>query len=152
MRLVSGCREIETAPYLVGKGLLREHHDLEMARWFSQVADNPAWAVADETEAFAQGLQAAAPLAQAGQAQRQDMLIPTSTMTFSRPSSIEPGWLRFYDKLLNAWKAGKVLYNPATWSRNVISNFILADMVADLSAPPAGCVQGGRTGHPAERP
>lgn len=34
------------------------------------------------------------------------------------------GW----DKMLNAWKAGKTIYNPAYHVRNVISNQILSDM------------------------
>jgi len=34
------------------------------------------------------------------------------------------GW----DKLLNAWKAGKTIYNPAYHIRNVVSNQILSDM------------------------
>lgn len=53
--------------------------------------------------------------------------LPSSIIDYiNRTSDIKKvtGW----DKMLNAWKAGKTIYNPAYHVRNVISNQILTDM------------------------
>lgn len=124
--------EIETAPYLVGKGLLEQYHDRELARWFGQVADNPAWAVADQAQAAEKGFRQLPESRKLGRLSGM-WVDPYIHDDIQQAINLSGPWGRFYDGLLNAWKAGKVLYNPATWSRNVMSNFILADMVADLS-------------------
>ncbi|MEW6016504.1 MAG: hypothetical protein AB1760_00355 [Pseudomonadota bacterium] len=42
------------------------------------------------------------------------------------------GWQQLSSKLVGAWKFGKVILNPATWVRNIMSNFLLADAIAGL--------------------
>ncbi len=41
-------------------------------------------------------------------------------------------WQRLSSKLVGAWKYGKTILNPATFARNAMSNFLLADAVAGL--------------------
>lgn len=42
------------------------------------------------------------------------------------------GWQQLSSKLVGAWKYGKVILNPGTWGRNIMSNFLLADAIAGL--------------------
>ena len=124
--------EIEAAPYLVGKGLLEQYHDRELARWFGKVAENPEWSTEDAAEAASRGFKQLPQSPKLGHLSGR-YVDPYIYDDIDQAVTMQHWALKTYDKILSAWKAGKVLYNPATWSRNVMSNMILADMVADLS-------------------
>lgn len=55
------------------------------------------------------------------------LAIPTEVADYvSKVKTVTP--MTTYDKLLNAWKAGKTIWNPAYHARNIVSNQILSDM------------------------
>lgn len=53
--------------------------------------------------------------------------LPTSIIEYINKTS-EVKKVTGWDKMINAWKAGKTIYNPAYHVRNLVSNQILSDM------------------------
>ena len=53
--------------------------------------------------------------------------LPSSIIEYINKTS-EVKKVTGWDKMLNAWKAGKTIYNPAYHIRNVLSNQVLSDM------------------------
>ncbi len=97
-------------------------YDIETARAFRRIAQNPEWVSATEREGFK-----AIPNSKkygdlAGKWIRGDLFPEIETIVHTRS---EIG--RMYDRLLGLWKFGKTALNPATHGRNIFSNVILAD-------------------------
>jgi hypothetical protein len=133
------------APERVLKGLSEETHDAEMMRMFVKISKRPEWAVdAGTWEEIMAGEKKGSPGVDYSRFKpmpaSSDKLGPLAGMM------VDPGIfddinqaveqrgdvLKVYDELLSLWKTGKVVWNPASQCRNIMSGFILADM-GDLS-------------------
>jgi len=115
--------EIKEAGYPTAKGIAQLYQAIEMSKFFKQVAKNPQWFSKTAKEGF--------------------IRLPSSRTlgTLKDGYVIEPiyndisQWVRIASKgekiarqALGTWKYFKVVLNPATHARNMMSNVILADL------------------------
>jgi len=130
--------EIKQAPYLVYKGLSEEYHDMFMMQMFNRIAENRKWAISPKEWDNVMNIKARAKLRE----HYKDFkpLPMTDRLGKLSGAMVDPYiWddlneavkhvseiLKVYDKIMNWWKIGKVPFNPATQSRNCLSNLILA--------------------------
>ena len=131
--------EIEQAPFLAYKGLSEESHDVELMKMFVEISKNKNWAISPEEWANIQTVKGRQKLIK-----KYENFKPLPTTEKLGPLSgalvdpyiwddlnqaveIKGDLLKAYESLLSLWKTGKVVYNPATQARNIISNSILAD-------------------------
>ncbi|MFW5930979.1 MAG: hypothetical protein ACOCQI_04420 [Desulfosalsimonas sp.] len=126
-----------STPKLVMKGISEEAHDAELMRMFVRVANNPKWAVpVDQWESYIGtdpevDYEAFKPMPT-----NTDKLGPLAGMMvdpyiyddLNQAVEQRSDVLKVYDELLSLWKTGKVVWNPASQSRNMMSGFILANM------------------------
>lgn len=131
--------EIQKAPYLVYRGLSEETHDLELMRMFQEVAKNKDWSISAEHLAQIRSNPAMADLVPKYENFKpmpvSDKLGPLSSKLIdpyiwddlNQAVVLRSDLIKAWDKALSLWKTGKVVYNPATQFRNLLSNSILAD-------------------------
>jgi diguanylate cyclase (GGDEF)-like protein len=129
----------KATPELVMKGLSEETHDVELMRMFSAIAGNDKWAVPanmwnaymDDDPATYGNFKPMSPSDKLGPL--AGMMVDPYIYDYLNATIDQRNELgRMYDELLRLWKTGKVVYNPASQCRNIMSGIILADM-GDLS-------------------
>lgn len=131
--------EIKRAPYLVYKGLSEETHDAELMKLFVQVSKNKNWAILPEELLNIKAIKSRQHLVEKYESFKPlpvtDKLGPLSGALvdsyiwddLNQAVAIRSDAIKAWDKILTLWKTGKVVYNPATHCRNILSNIILAD-------------------------
>ncbi|HEC61639.1 hypothetical protein LCGC14_1020560 [marine sediment metagenome] len=136
--------EIKEAPYLVYKGLSAETRDVELMRMFTKISENRDWAISPEEWANIQNIESRAHLLKKYESfkplPKSDKLGPLSGALvdpyiwddLNQAVKVEGDFIKAWDSVLRLWKTGKVVYNPATQVRNMLSNIVLADF-SDLS-------------------
>ena len=135
--------EIEQAPFLAYKGLSEESHDVELMKMFVEISRNKKWAISPEEWANIQAVKSRRHLIERYENFKPlpvteklgplfgSLVDPYIWDDLNQSVEIRSDILKAYEGLLALWKTGKVVYNPATQARNIISNAILADF-ADL--------------------
>lgn len=117
--------------YAVTKTIGDLTYDIETAKAFRRLAQNPEWVSATEPTIGKAGFKWVPGHTDAlklkygdlaGKWIRKDIFDEVNVITETRGE-----WQRVYDRLLGMWKFGKTALNPATHGRNVFSNVILAD-------------------------
>lgn len=115
--------EIKEPAYPVARGIAQLTHDVETAKLFHAVADNPSWSSIKAVEGFTkmESTKRLGPLA--GKWVHPEIARDINEM-IRVPTYAE----KVYKDILHAWKFGKVVLNPATHARNMMSNAILMDL------------------------
>jgi len=116
--------------YAVSNTISDLTYDIETAKAFRRIAQNPEWVVGKvplDTKGWkwVPGQTKELQLRYGDLANkwvRNDIFDEINTITETRGQ-----WARLYDRLLGSWKYGKTALNPATHGRNIFSNVILAD-------------------------
>ncbi len=113
--------------YAVSKTIGDLTHDIETAKAFRRLAQNPEWVSVTEKSGFkwVPGQTEAMKRKYgdlAGKWIRKDIFDEVNVITETR-NEVQ----RVYDRLIGMWKFGKTALNPATHGRNIFSNVILAD-------------------------
>lgn len=117
--------EIKEPAFPVAKGLMQQAHDIELAKLYKFVDDQPGWA----SKTWTQGLsKKALPDTKAYGALRGKHVHPKIFSDVTELHRVRGNVEQTYDAAIGAWKLGKVVLNPATHMRNKISNKILLDM------------------------
>jgi len=132
-------RRIRQAPYLVYKGLSSESHDVELMKMFVAVSENKKWAISPKE---LQTMRSIKTRAAAAEKYKDFKPLPVSERLgplsgamvdpyiwddLNQTVAITNDWVKAWDNVVRLWKTGKVVYNPATQVRNMLSNTILAD-------------------------
>jgi len=125
--LLEALGEIKEAGYPTAKGLTQMHKTVETAKMFKQVAANPEWAVATETEAIARGFKHITKNKALGELSDK-YVHPEIWNDIQQITKVSTAFEKWWRGSLGAWKYGKVIANPSTHFRNLMSNSILADM------------------------
>lgn len=113
--------EITEPAYPVAKGIAEITKDVETAKLFKEVADNPEW-----SSATAQGDYVLLEGKKLG-ALNGKYVHPEIARDIQEINKM-PGMVeRIYNDLLSKWKFGKVVLNPATHFRNMMNNSIFLD-------------------------
>lgn len=94
------------------------------AELFNTVAKNPEWAASSNLT----GKMIQMPKTPNMGGLSGKWVIPEIAEDINGIIAVKSQALRVYDKALSAWKFGKVVLNPATHSRNIMSNTMLLDM------------------------
>lgn len=118
--------------YPVAKGIMQIAHDVAFARFFNRVAENPEWAVPSLDNLWMQGRNPADFV----QLPKSPRLGKLSEMYVQKYMAEELNgiirrrgeWDRLVGQLVSEWKIGKVILNPSTHARNMMSNAILAHL------------------------
>ncbi len=115
--------EIETPGMPAAKAIMQMTHTVETAKLFNSIAKNPNWASPAYKEGWVmlEGKKAFGNLS--GKWVHPEIARDLNDIT-RIPGTAEKMW----GKALGAWKFGKVVLNPATHSRNLMSNSILLDL------------------------
>jgi hypothetical protein len=116
---------IETAPYPASKAMGVQTSDLRKAKLYEAIADEPTWTIKPgkgvKIPANYEIVQNEAFGALHGMAVRKDILSDLNEIEETRT-----WFVRNWDKMMSLYRTGKAVWNPATQSRNFISNVILA--------------------------
>jgi hypothetical protein len=125
--------EIKEPAYPVARGIAQLTHDVETAKLFREVADNPEWASDTVKEGFVQLSGQAKKLGKLANKYVHPEIARDINEMVRVPETVE----RVYKDLLGKWKFGKVVLNPATHVRNLIGNSIMLDQSGvDLAQQP----------------
>ncbi len=117
--------EIKEPAFPVTKGLMQQAHDIELAKLYKFVDEQPGWA----SKVWEQGLsKKSLPDTKAYGALRGKYVHPKVFADVTELHRVKGNVEQTYDAAIGAWKLGKVVLNPATHMRNKISNKILLDM------------------------
>jgi len=120
--------EILTPGYPVAKGITQLTHDIELARWFNGIAENPEWSILKGVEGPIPG-----GFKQLGENKKLGNLseayvhpeiytdLNEAVRIYTTPEKVRR-------KSLGAWKFGKVILSPKTHVRNMVSNSVLAHL------------------------
>lgn len=128
--------EITKPAYPVAKGLAEVDDAVENARLFKAVSENRAWATSDEAYATANGWKQI-PKTKAYGDLSGKYVDPYIAKDIESITQAKGDAQRIYEKGLSLWKFGKVILNPATHFRNMMSNAILMDLGGvDLARQP----------------
>jgi hypothetical protein len=121
--------EILEPGYPVAKGLSAVIHDVETSKLFNFVADNKAWTVSPEN------------MVELGKDPKKYTLMPTTTKLGRLSGQYVDKYIaselnqmtksvgelsKLSRRLVSEWKVFKVIFNPPTHGRNMISNSMLA--------------------------
>lgn len=119
--------EILTPGYPVAKGISQLTHDIEMAKFFKGIADNPLWAAAKKAEIIPEGFKQLpsnkklGPLSEAHVHHEIYQDIQETVRIMETPEKV-------WRQLLGVWKIGKIV-NPKTMARNLFGgNVILSHL------------------------
>ncbi|MCK4328798.1 hypothetical protein KAX02_03040 [candidate division WOR-3 bacterium] len=130
--------EIKKAPRLVYKGLSDAIHDIFMMEMFNKVAENKDWTISPQqlsvinsgkNEKLILKYKDFKPLPvtlKLGKLSGQ-LVDPYIWDDLNQAVIVTNDMIKAWDSVLRLWKTGKVVYNPATQCRNMLSNTILAD-------------------------
>ena len=119
-----GMGEILEPAYPVAKGIAELTHDVETAKLFRHVANNPVWSSDVPKEGFVQLTGTAKKLGRLASKYVHPEIARDINQLVKVPNIVD----QTYSELLQYWKFGKVVLNPATHSRNLMSNSILLDL------------------------
>jgi hypothetical protein len=129
-------------PEEVLRGLSDEAHDAEMMKMFNRIAENPDWAISPE-----EYLEIQARAKEKGKDTPKSrkyaefravpdgiklgklsgfLVSPEIFEELQEGVEVRSDMLKAYDEAMQFWKYGKVVLNPATHMRNVMSNAVLA--------------------------
>ena len=130
--------EIEEAGYPTAKGITEITGDVETAKLFNFVADNPDWTILkpkgftrfDEGDLLALGLNPKefTPMPESPKLGQLSGAFVNKYIAEDLNKIIRPKteWQKVSSGLISEWKWNKVVANPATHGRNIMSNFILS--------------------------
>lgn len=125
--------EIKEPAYPVAKGIAQLTHDIETAKMFKAVAENPEWASIAPKAGFIQLTGTKRKLGALADKYVHPEIARDLNEVVRTPEIAE----KFYKDLLSKWKFGKVVLNPSTHARNMMSNSILLDLSGvDLAQQP----------------
>lgn len=117
--------EIKEPAYPVIKRLIQTGSDIETAKLFHFAAKHPKWV----SSAWQKGLvKTALPNTKMYGTLRGKYVAPQIYKDVTELMRIRGNFEAYYDTLIGGWKAGKVIWNPATHFRNIFSNSILLDL------------------------
>lgn len=116
---------------LWAKGVSDLEHDIAIGKTIKFVADNPNWVSDVPKEGFVKLVKKGKALEDrfmrvsgiGNKYVHQEIAADLREMILTKSD-----WRKFFDQMTSLWKIGKTAYNPATHSRNIVSNAILADM------------------------
>lgn len=117
--------EIKEPAYPVTKRLIQQSHDIETSKLFEQAARNPEWTSDNWLPGFAEK---ALPDTKSLGALRGKFVLPRIYDDITEMTKVKNKFEQVYDTAIGAWKAGKVILNPASHFRNKMSNKILLDL------------------------
>jgi len=120
--------EIETAGYPTAKGLSQLTQAVTRSKFFKTVSQNPEWTSKVAKEGYEQLPQSE----KLGKLSGQYVLSPIANDIQQWIKTKQP-IEKVLHKITAWWKFGKVVANPATVSRNAMSNVVLAHTIGDLS-------------------
>lgn len=115
--------EIKRPEYPVTKRLIQEASDIETGRLFNVINRIKGWTSVSGGPGFKQLPESKGFGVLSGKFVKNK--IYDDIVEMKRFRSNFEAW---YDSMIGTWKAGKVLWNPATHARNMISNSILLDL------------------------
>lgn len=115
--------EIKQPAYPVAKGLAQTRQAIETEKMYRTVASNPRLASPVAKEGFVELPKTKNYGSLAGKHVHPEVARDMTEMHAAK-STAE----KVYDRTIGMWKFGKVVLNPATHFRNVMSNSILADL------------------------
>ncbi|MEK6879834.1 MAG: hypothetical protein AABY22_09520, partial [Nanoarchaeota archaeon] len=115
--------EIKEPSFPVARGIAQLTHDVETAKLFRTVSENPEWSSDIAKEGFIQLTGTAKKLGKLSNKYVHPEIARDINELINTPSNAE----KIYNDLLSKWKFGKVVLNPATHARNFMSNSILLD-------------------------
>lgn len=124
--------EILTPGYPVAKGIAQLTHDVEMARWFTGIAQNREWAlpkklIKELDKAIPKDWKQLPSNKKLGQLS-ESYVHPEIFADLQQTIRIMETPERIWRKSLGAWKFGKVILSPKTHVRNLMSNSVLAHL------------------------
>ena len=115
--------EIKHPEYPVTKRLIQEASDIETGRLFNTISKTEGWTSVSGGPGFKQ-----LPVSK-GYGILSGRFVKTKIYDdVTEMMRFRGNFEAFYDSIIGTWKAGKVLWNPATHARNMISNSILLDL------------------------
>jgi len=115
--------EIIEPAYPTAKAVGQMTQMTETAKLFNSVAANPEWVSDVAVEGFEK-----LPVTDALGKLSGKYALKSIADDVNDITRIDPKMFQAYKKALGYWKAGKVILNPATHARNMMSNTILLDM------------------------
>lgn len=115
--------EIKQPAYPVAKGLAQTSEAVETTKLYNRVAANPKWTSQVPREGFVELPKTKNYGSLAGKHVHPEIARDITEMN-AAPSTAS----KMYDNFISKWKFGKVVLNPATHFRNMMSNSILADL------------------------
>lgn len=115
------------------KGVSDLEHDIAIAKTMRFVGENPNWVSATPKEGFIKLPRSKTPSATEDRFLRasglENKYVHKEIVTDLRELYLtKSDWRKLFDQMTSMWKIGKTAFNPATHSRNIVSNAILADM------------------------
>lgn len=130
VRLLMG--EILEPGYPVAKGIAQVTRDVETAKLFNFVANNTEWTFKSKSDLFDQGKNPAdyvemPTTKKLGRLSGQHVLKPIAD-DLNTIIKVDSDAKKLVNKLVSEWKFGKVVLNPATHGRNILSNAMLAEL------------------------
>jgi hypothetical protein len=117
--------EILEPTYPVTKRLIQEGQDIETSKLYNTAAQHGEWIDTVWREGLAPK---ALPDTKAYGALRGKFVVPQIYNDVTELNRIRSDFESLYDSIIGTWKMGKITLNPATHSRNVITNTILLDL------------------------
>jgi len=120
--------EILTPGYPVAKGIIQLTHDIEMGRFFKNVAGNKQWALPKKSSTAIPKDWKQLPSDKKLGALSEAYVHPEIFADISEVIKIRTLGDKIWRKSLGAWKYGKVILSPKTHARNLMSNSILAHL------------------------
>lgn len=120
--------EIEGAGYPTAKGLTQLGQAVTRSKFFRAVSENSEWVSKTAKEGFEQ----LPKNKKLGELSGKYVIAPIAN-DIQQWTKGKTELAKVLNKATSYWKYGKVVANPATHARNVMSNFILADTIGELS-------------------
>lgn len=119
--------EILTPGYPIAKGVAQLTHDIETAKFFNKIAENPDWSVSRKTKVIPDGWMQLPSNKKLGRLS-ESYVHPEIFADLQETIRIMGTPERVWRKALGSWKFGKVILSPKTHARNLLSNSVLAHL------------------------
>jgi len=116
--------EITKAAFPVARAMAEMKHDIAYGKMFKSILENPEWASETAREGFKQLSKTDKKLGVLmGKFVHPEIFSELNYMTRQRSN-----WSKLMGEITSTWKFFKVIANPPTHFRNIMSNSILADL------------------------